>query len=112
MTSAQYLKKLFETSTTGVVDYRMSDGILLIKCKDNKEVTVVSNFDSTIMKSARCYDRKKKMIKVPQPACIQLYNAHMGYVDVMDQAVSTYRIRLQKKVVVAHIFLFPISYGK
>ena len=37
------------------------------------------------------------MIKVPQPACIQLYNAHIGYVDVMNQAVSTYRIRLQKK---------------
>ena len=40
---------------------------------------------------------KKKIIKVPDPACIQLYNAHMGYVDVMDQAVSTYRIRLRQK---------------
>ena len=50
------------------------------------------------MQSARRYDRKeKKIIKVPQPACIQLYNAHMGYIDVMDPAVSTYRIRMQEK---------------
>ena len=89
-------KNFLKHQPRGVVHYRMSNDILLMKCKDNKEVTVVSNFHSTIMKSARRYDRKK-MIKVPQPACIQLYNAHIGYVDVMNQAVSTYRIRLQKK---------------
>ena len=53
-------KNFLKHQPRGVVDYRMSNGILLMKCKDNKEVTVVSNFDSTIMISARRYDRKKK----------------------------------------------------
>ena len=47
----------------GAVDYRMSDGILLMKWKDNKEVTVASNFDSTILKSSRHYDLKEKNYK-------------------------------------------------
>ena len=49
-------KNFLKHQPRGAVDYRMTDGILLMKWKDNKEVTVVSNFDSTIMKSARRYD--------------------------------------------------------
>ena len=56
-------KKFLKHQPRGAVDYRMSNGELMMKCKDNKEVTVVSNFDSTIMKSARRYDRKKKNYK-------------------------------------------------
>ena len=88
-------KNFLKHQPRGAVDYRMSDGILLMKWKENKEVTIVSNFDSTIMKSVWRYDQKeKKIIKVPQPACIQLYNAHMRHINVMDQAVSMYRIRM------------------
>lgn len=39
---------------------RMSGDIMLMKWKDNKEVTLVSNFDSTEMKSTRRYDRQEK----------------------------------------------------
>ena len=52
------------------VDCRMSDGILLMKWKDNKEVTVASNFDSTIINLPGVMIKRKKIIKVPQPACI------------------------------------------
>ena len=87
----------------------MSDGILLMKWKDNKEVTVALNFDSTIINLPGVMIKRKKIIKVFQPACIQLYNAHMGYVDVMDQAVSTYRIRLRQKKWWWPIFSYLLS---
>ena len=53
--------------------------------------------------------RTKKIIKISQPACIQLYNAHIGYVDVVDQAVSTYKIRMQQKKWCWPIFSYRLS---
>ena len=83
-----------------------------MKRKNNKEVTVVSNFDSMIMTSAQHYGQKKKIIKLPQPAYIQIYSAPKGYVGVMDQMVSTYKMRMRQKKWWWLIFFSAISYGK
>ena len=56
-------KNFLKHQPRGAVDCRMSNGILLMKWKDNKEVTVVSNFNSILMKSAWRYDRKEKNYK-------------------------------------------------
>ena len=89
---------------------RMSGDIMLMKWKDNKEVTLVSNFDSTEMKSTRRYDRQeKKYVNVHQPACFQLYNAHMGYVDIMNQSVSSCRIRMRQRKWWWPIFSYLLS---
>ena len=90
-------KNFLKNKPRGAAQSRMSGDIMLMKWKDNKEVTLVSSFDSTEIKSTRRYDRQeKKYVNVHQPACFQLYNAHMGYVDIMDQSVSTYRIRMRQ----------------
>lgn len=68
----------------------MNGDILLMKWKDNKEITAVSDFDSMMMKSSWIYGRKKrKYVILPQPDCVQLYDTDIGYVETMDQAVST-----------------------
>nr|XP_040563529.1 piggyBac transposable element-derived protein 3-like [Lepeophtheirus salmonis]XP_040563530.1 piggyBac transposable element-derived protein 3-like [Lepeophtheirus salmonis] len=91
-------KNWMKNEPRGAVDQRMSDDILLIKWKDNKEVSIATNFDSTILKSTRRYIRNEKKYKqIQQPACFQQYNSHMGYVDIMDQAISTYRVRIRQK---------------
>ncbi|TKS71104.1 PiggyBac transposable element-derived protein 3 [Collichthys lucidus] len=41
--------------------------------------------------------KKPTMDKVRQPKCIQNYNAHMGGVDLHDQFVSRYRVKICSK---------------
>lgn len=53
---------------------------------------------------------QKKKIQVPTPQPLQTYNKHMGRVDLLDQFVSQYRIRIHlKKMVVGTIFMGNLS---
>ena len=91
-------KNLFKNKPRGTSDYRSSDNTLVVKWKDNKDVILASNFDTTIMKKTKRWDRKnKKYIDVPQPSCIQNFNQFMGYVDQIDQNIGTYRVKMRQK---------------
>ena len=91
-------KSLFKNESRGAFDYRSSDSTLIVKWKDNKDVILATNFDSTEQKSTQRWDKiEKKYIQVPQPICFQNYNKHMGYVDQMDQNVGTYRVRMRQR---------------
>ena len=50
------------------------------------------------MSGTKCYQRTtKKYVDVPQPVNFQTYKKHMGYVDAMDQRISTYRVRMWQR---------------
>lgn len=50
------------------------------------------------MANAKRYDRKqRKMVTVPQPHLIHEYNQRMGGVDLFDNAMNNYRIRVRGK---------------
>lgn len=50
------------------------------------------------MANAKRYDRKqRKMVTLPQPHLIHEYNQRMGGVDLFDNAMNNYRIRVRGK---------------
>lgn len=103
-------KNAFKTKPRGTFDFRVSDDIVVVKWKDNKDVVMVTNFDSLSEKSTKRWDKKeKKYINVPQPACVQNYNKYMGFVDQMDQNVGTYRIRMRQRKWWWPIFSYMMS---
>ncbi len=73
--------------------------ISLVKWKDNKTVTVTSNkLRSYPFQKAKRWNRSsKKEIDVDMPNSIHIYNQHMGGVDLFDQQVAAYRIRIRSK---------------
>ncbi|RXG68343.1 PiggyBac transposable element-derived protein 3 [Armadillidium vulgare] len=71
-----------------------SDGkVLVVKWKDIKTVTVVTNFDKVepLQQCARRSKTEKKRVFVEQPSLIKVYNSFIGGVDLLDQAISDYR---------------------
>ena len=45
----------------------------------------------------RYQDTAKKYVDVLQPVNFETYNKHMGYVDAMNQQISTYCVKIQQK---------------
>lgn len=77
----------------GEMDFKSSDGILALKWKDNKIVTMLSSGAgveplSTITR----YDKESKARKeVPCPYVIQCYNSNMGGIDKSDMLGHLYK---------------------
>ena len=79
----------------GAVDFQLStDGILVVKWYDNKEVTIGSNFYSVEpFTEVRRWDKaRKKNLIVSRPNLVGAYNSGMGGVDAADQKMAFYRI--------------------
>ncbi|XP_036329436.1 piggyBac transposable element-derived protein 3-like [Rhagoletis pomonella] len=85
----------------GTSDFRfdMNNSILAVRWNDNAVVTLLSNFLShTPMVRAKRYDRKqRKMVTIEQPYLVNEYNHLMGGVDLFDNAMNNYRIRIRGK---------------
>lgn len=73
--------------------------ILAVQWNDNSVVTVLSNFvKHEPTQQAKRFDRKKKqMCSIPMPKTIYEYNCTMGGVDLFDNALNNYRIRMRGK---------------
>lgn len=76
-----------------------STNISLVKWNDNSIVTAIStHYNVEPLTTAKRYDRKaKKEVSLPQPAVISSYNKYMGGVDLHDNGVANYRIRVMGK---------------
>ncbi len=70
-----------------------------MKWNDNTVVAVASNKVRTTPceLASRWSASEKKQILVPMPQQLKTYNKHMGGVDLFDQSVANYRIRIRSK---------------
>ena len=93
-TKAQMMKK-----PRGYMEEVFSENISVTKWRDNKPVMVASNKHRShpLQKTSRWDKAKKKQITVDMPYSISVYNKFMGGVDLFDQTVSSYRIRIRSK---------------
>lgn len=73
--------------------------VLAVRWNDNSVVTVLSNhLKHEPLHSAKRFDRKeKKMGQIEMPHPIYEYNRTMGGVDLFDNAMNNYRIRVRGK---------------
>lgn len=73
--------------------------VLLVRWNDNSVVTVATNNGSIEpIVAAKRYNRKeKKKVAITQPNVIAEYNQHMGGVDLHDNGIANYRIRVRGK---------------
>ena len=74
-------------------------GLALIAWYDNRRVLMISNFlGKDPVGNCKRYDAKKKaVISVARPACVELYNKFMGGVDKADMFLSLYRTKYRRK---------------
>ena len=68
-----------------------------VKWYDNRCVTLLSSFSSAEpLGACSRYDKKqKKLIQLPCPDMVRVYNKGMGGVDLMDALVALYRIHVR-----------------
>ena len=82
--------------------YCMSDKenkILAVKWFDNSTVWIATNFEPLEpVQSVRRFSRKEKQhVQISQPHLIKSYNQRMGGVDLHDNFVAKYRVRVKAK---------------
>nr|XP_053627436.1 piggyBac transposable element-derived protein 3-like [Cherax quadricarinatus] len=83
----------------GTTDYKSNDGILAVRWKDNKVVTLLTN-DVGVhpVTPITSYNKEtKKREKFSCPAVIKNYNAHMGCIDKSDMLVHLYKTPMKSK---------------
>ncbi|XP_066946061.1 piggyBac transposable element-derived protein 3-like [Macrobrachium rosenbergii] len=81
------------------MDYRSCNGVLALKWKDNKEVSMLST-DAGVetLTSVRRYDRDaKEKVYVPYPGVIKQYNGKMGGIDKSDMLTHLYMTPLRSR---------------
>ena len=93
------VKKEMEKQKRGYMQEAFTGCVSVVKWKDNKVVSVASNKLRSFPKqnAKRWSKTEKKHIDVDMPNSVMVYNQHMGGVDVFDQQVSAYRIRIRSK---------------
>ncbi|GBM23837.1 PiggyBac transposable element-derived protein 3, partial [Araneus ventricosus] len=92
-------KKSMKKTSKGTFEYACSEDLVIVKWNDNTAVSVATNkvkASSCVM--AERWSSGEKKIQVPMPQPLKTYNMHMGGVDLFDQFVSQYRIRICSKI--------------
>ena len=92
-------KKELEKKGRGSFSYASDEKNMLVRWCDNSVVSVASNCTLTeSTKLVRRWSRQqKKTIEVTMPEMVHTYNRNMGGVDLFDQFVANYRIRIRSK---------------
>lgn len=92
-------RKLMDKKPRGHMEEAFSGPVSIVKWKDNKVVSVGSNkLRAHPIQKAKRWDRKaRKAIEIPVPNSIHMYNKNMGGIDLFDQQVAAYRIRIRSK---------------
>ena len=110
LTSTDAMNK--STTARGTVEYCSSDdGILALKWKDNKVVTMLTNdLGVEPMSTVKRYSKKTKQKEdVECPSVIKNYNANMGGVDKSDMLVQLYKTPMKSKRWYLRIFAYCLD---
>lgn len=88
-------------------------GIAIFHWQDNSDVIIGSNEANkqllTMSKCNRWSTQHKKVVSLPQPRVIQMYNHGMGGVDLFDQFRAKYRISFRKRTWYYPLFRFILN---
>ncbi|KAG8201208.1 hypothetical protein JTE90_019847 [Oedothorax gibbosus] len=96
-------KKEMKKMTRGtIIEYVANEGgceVSNLAWQDNKTVQMLSTFaGKSPVKDVSRYDRKtKSRISIPCPQVIQIYNKHMGGVDLHDSLLGRYKISMRTR---------------
>ena len=97
----KYLPKNLKTEKTfqrGEFDYLVSDGgLVFYKWKDNKVVTLLSNFHGMESATVLRIQKDGSRINFNWPVSIKDYNTYMGGVDKADMLISSYGLSRKSK---------------
>ena len=95
LTPSAKMNKLKRGSISSVC----TEDVALVRWTDNKSVTMMSNTHGVepMQKVTRWSRQEKKKVTVDMPYSVAVYNRTMGGVDLHDQFVSSYRIRIRSK---------------
>ena len=76
-----------------------SEDKILVTWKDNKAVTIASNIHGMqpVTTANRWSRQEKKHVNINIPSAVKIYNHTMGGVDLHDQFVANYRVRIRSK---------------
>ena len=110
LTPTSELKK--KTVSRGTYDYSTTDdGILALRWKDNKVVTLLSNDlgVNPVHKCLRFSKETKQKEEVDCPSLIKSYNANMGGIDKSDMLVHLYRTPMKAKRWYMRLFAYCID---
>ncbi|XP_065320355.1 piggyBac transposable element-derived protein 3-like [Gordionus sp. m RMFG-2023] len=93
--------KVVAKKERGYYDYRFEklNEIFVVRWNDNSVVTVASTCHTiSLLSNVSRYSKKiSSKIKIPKPNMVTAYNKHMGGVDLCDNLISTYRIKIRGK---------------
>ena len=80
-------------------DYASDGSNLVVTWRNNKAVVIATNYVSCepISLAIRWSKQQKKQLDVPMPKPFKVYNSQMGGVDLFDQFVANYRVRIWPK---------------
>ena len=92
-------KKTFAKLERGVTEACVTDELLLVRWNDNRPVTVLTNHVNINARKSctRWSASQKKHLVIQMPGPIATYNQNMGGIDLFDQMVACYRIRIRSK---------------
>ena len=97
----KYLPKNLKTEKTlqrGEFDYHVSDGgLVFYKWKDNKVVTLLSNFHGTESATVLRTQKDGRRINFNCSVAIKDYNTYMDGVDKADMLISSYGLSRKSK---------------
>nr|XP_023018967.1 piggyBac transposable element-derived protein 3-like [Leptinotarsa decemlineata] len=98
-------KGFWNKSERGTYKFLSNGKLSLTQWKDNKVVTMATNFEDTSVTSAKRWCRETKSKKnISQPKVIHNYNQRMGGVDKMDGLVAAYRSRIRQRKCIGQFF--------
>ncbi|XP_047124308.2 piggyBac transposable element-derived protein 3 [Hydra vulgaris] len=84
------LKKAGRGSSDYIVD--VNSGICIVRWYDNNIVQLISNYvgNEPGTPANRWSEKDKKFVTIDRPKIVEIYNAHMGGVDLCDMLLETY----------------------
>ena len=97
----------------GTLDYASTKGVLAVRWKDNKVVTMISTADGIEpLSTVKRYDKDAKAkIDVSCPDVIKKYNKNMGGVDKSDMLTHLYKTPMRARRWYLPIFGYLIDIG-
>jgi len=87
----------------GAIDEKMAvvDGIEMsaVRWHDNRAVTLLSTYagSDSVSEVTRWNNKAKTHEKVSCPNIVNVYNKHMGGVDLIDSLIGLYRVKIRSR---------------